>query len=166
MDLVFLDIDGVLNCDTTEERVSPLVIGIDDRLVKNLAEFVRRLENPKIVLTSTWKHDWFEDERLCGNDALYMNEALAKHRLKIWKSINGVSFDRGKFIREFLDSHRDDTDSWVVLDDTLFDDFDKEIIEHLCQTDYHIGFDIDSIERALKIIQSGKDKGKESSSGM
>lgn len=154
MDIVFLDIDGVLNCSTTKERVTPSVVGIDDRLVKNLADFIGHLKDPKIVLVSSWKIDWFPDEYLCSPAAKYMNAALAKHGLKIWTATSGSTFDRGKGIHEFVDYHKKNIDSWIVIDDSIFEDYDEEILHHLCQTNYHDGFDEDSIVRALKIIQN------------
>ena len=97
---------------------------------------------------------WFPDEYLCSLGAKYMNAALLKRGIKIWTATSGSTFDRGKGIHEFVDYHKKNIDSWIVIDDSIFEDYDEEILHHLCQTNYHDGFDEDSIVRALKIIQN------------
>src|SRR5262245_20949878 len=55
MKVIFLDIDGVLNCARTHNpRRLPYVI--DPRLKKHLDGLLERT-GAKIVLTSTWRHD-------------------------------------------------------------------------------------------------------------
>src|SRR5262245_15810602 len=55
MKIIFLDIDGVLNCARTHNpRRLPYVI--DPRLKKHLDGLLERT-GAKIVLTSTWRHD-------------------------------------------------------------------------------------------------------------
>ena len=64
MKIIFLDIDGVLNCVTTKERIpgSKLLLGMEDIKIRYLKEIVDRTD-AKIVLTSTWKVDWFKDDK-------------------------------------------------------------------------------------------------------
>ena len=55
MKVIFLDIDGVLNCPKTPNpRKLPYVI--DERLKKHLDRLLERT-GAKIVLTSTWRYD-------------------------------------------------------------------------------------------------------------
>jgi hypothetical protein len=55
MKVIFLDIDGVLNCSTTRNpRKLPYVA--DPKLVKRLLHVVTRTR-AKIVLSSTWRYD-------------------------------------------------------------------------------------------------------------
>jgi hypothetical protein len=55
MNVIFLDIDGVLNCkDTANPRNFPYVI--DRKLLKRLLRLLVRTK-AKVVLTSTWRYD-------------------------------------------------------------------------------------------------------------
>jgi hypothetical protein len=55
MKVVFLDIDGVLNCSKTNNpRKLPYVI--DPKLLKRLKRLLRRT-GAKVVLSSTWRYD-------------------------------------------------------------------------------------------------------------
>jgi hypothetical protein len=53
MKVIFLDIDGVLNCWATTERWRGY-IGIDPKLAQRFAELVT---GAKVVLSSTWRCD-------------------------------------------------------------------------------------------------------------
>lgn len=58
MKVIFLDIDGVLNCRTTTTRIAyngfDGFVGIDPALVKNLNKLVEATK-AEIVLSSTWR---------------------------------------------------------------------------------------------------------------
>ena len=68
MKIIFLDIDGVLNCDTTVESCGNY-LGIDNSKLKLLAEIVDKTK-AKVVLTATWKDKWFR-----GGGEKYKQEA-------------------------------------------------------------------------------------------
>ena len=51
---VFLDVDGVLNCRSTEDITPNGFTGVEDKKIALLADFVHET-GAKIVLTSTWK---------------------------------------------------------------------------------------------------------------
>ena len=63
MKVLFLDIDGVLNCETTWERLGEEfgvftgMMGIDFRLVERLKDWLRDHPEVKVVLSSTWRLD-------------------------------------------------------------------------------------------------------------
>ena len=61
MKIVFLDIDGVLNCEGSRSRCVGYR-GIDDKKVENLAQIVKAT-GAKIVLISTWKDDWRKTDK-------------------------------------------------------------------------------------------------------
>lgn len=60
MKLLFLDIDGVLNCDSTKERVGfgrfKHFRGLDQRLLKLFLNWLRG-KPVQVVLSSTWRLD-------------------------------------------------------------------------------------------------------------
>ena len=53
MKIIFLDVDGVLNCATTKERVRDLLF-VEDRKVQLLKELVDET-GATIILSSTWR---------------------------------------------------------------------------------------------------------------
>jgi HAD domain in Swiss Army Knife RNA repair proteins len=55
MKIIFLDIDGVLNCrKTPNPRKLPYIV--DRKLLKRLVRLIERT-GAKVVLTSTWRYD-------------------------------------------------------------------------------------------------------------
>ena len=77
MKIVFLDIDGVLNCEGSRSRCAGYR-GIDDKKVENLAKIVKAT-GAEIVLISTWKEDWRKtDKARQGMMANYLDKKLKK----------------------------------------------------------------------------------------
>jgi hypothetical protein len=137
--IIFLDIDGVLNCQKSESRCCGFV-GIDDDKVKRLRKIIEAT-GAKIVLTSTWKKDWIRDPNLkdeqneYGN---YLERKLRRENLFILdKTTDEKSLgDRGEGIFNYLKSHN--VDQWIAIDDEIFHDFeDYGVIEHLVKTSFY-----------------------------
>lgn len=61
MKVLFLDIDGVLNCPTTTEKVGrgpfAAFLGLDARLVGMLRDWLAENPDVKIVISSSWRED-------------------------------------------------------------------------------------------------------------
>ncbi len=137
MNVIFLDVDGVLNDHTTKAREPCGCIGIDDKKVSVL-QTIARLTDAKIVLTSTWKDGWEEDPDLSSATAIYLMNKLKRQGLRIIDKTDYTS-ERGKGIREWLARHPA-TIGWVVLDDDIFPDYQKcEILPHLVKTSFFEG---------------------------
>ena len=58
MKVIFLDVDGVLNCQKTEAKCRGF-IGVDSKKVKLLKKIVDATD-AKIVLSSSWKIGWWK----------------------------------------------------------------------------------------------------------
>lgn len=105
MKILFLDIDGVVNCRTTKERHGPF-IGIDPKL----ANIIRRIiseTNCKVVLSSTWRLN--EDSR---------NEVRNKVCQFVDQTINSRYGQRGDEIIEWLNRNGIFTyNDYAILDD-------------------------------------------------
>lgn len=136
MKIVFLDVDGVLNCMGSKSKCKGL-IGIDDKRVKLLKQIVD-VTNAFIVLTSSWKTGWKREpidkdsQKEMGN---YLDRKLKKERLYILDKTKYMS-ERGKGIIEWIDSHNVDT--WCVLDDEIFSDYEEYgILPHLVKTSFY-----------------------------
>ena len=99
MNVIFLDIDGVLNSRETEESCNG-VIGIDSDKVARLAEIVTS-NNAILLLTSTWRLHWWKKEKEDDEQhplGEYLDKKLAEHGLKIYDTVPYAGFDRGKAI--------------------------------------------------------------------
>lgn len=138
--IVFLDIDGVLNWERSKSYVIAdngyTYLGIDNIRVKRLAQIVNATD-AKIVLISTWKENFVvgaykQESRACK----YLSNKLRAQGLKVYDVIN-KDFkweERGYAITYWLKHH--EHKNWVVLDDQCyFFGYDRpEIKEHLIKT--------------------------------
>ena len=148
---IFLDVDGVLNNDETQDRVANDYFGISPELVDNLKELydklVERYGEVKIILSSTWKHRWSKTKKERQDEfANRLDEALAAVGLEVSSKI-GESFfvDRGALIKEYIDECP--CDDFVILDDCIFDFMEEELMDYLIHTDEAYGLrqsDIDA----------------------
>ena len=159
--VIFLDVDGVLNCSTSKsscyDAVCGVITGIDSDKVKRLAKIVEAT-GAEIVLSSDWKDGWSKYYTSSKpSHAKYLdNHLYKKGRLTIkdkTPNTNKGSWFRGEEILAYLRSHQD-VESYVILDDTLFEDFSiKEISEHLVLTEYKVGLTDDDVEKAIRILR-------------
>lgn len=137
MKVIFLDIDGVLNYVCAEAREPGGCIGIADEPLAVLADLVQRT-NAEIVLISSWKTRWEMGEQ-CHRMGQYLNERLASVGLSIIDKTIDNHDDRGHGIAKWLDAHPE-VESWLVLDDDIFPDYDEEFIRPcLMQTNFYTG---------------------------
>lgn len=115
MNVIFLDIDGVLNGYETAEQSPEGFTGIDDEKVALLAE-IAQLFHAEIVLSSDWRLSFNKDR-----DTKYLLEKLNKYGLKITDFTPNISSQlRGAEISVWLDQHKE-VEQYVVLDDNKFD---------------------------------------------
>lgn len=160
--VIFLDIDGVLNCnfwnDNRQREISDGTL-IDEEKVKMLALLTARTK-AKIILHSGWRF-WFDHELkpICP-EAKMLIEMFQKEGL----IINGLTPDltteeirktqkfslvKADEILLWLKSHKNVTE-WVVLDD--LDLHHMQIEQHQVKPDSKIGLTFDDIEKAEKIL--------------
>ncbi|NLK96924.1 MAG: hypothetical protein GX272_02445 [Epulopiscium sp.] len=156
MNLIFLDIDGVLNCSESKSRCGGY-LGIDDRKVKLLAEIVKQT-NAKIILVSSWKVHWekfYKDEQ--NELANYLDRKLKRQGLYIVDKTKHYGDERGKEIIEYLENITVNN-KWIVLDDEIFPDYEKlGICEHLVKTSfYNSGLKAEHVELAVKLLNELK----------
>lgn len=156
MKLIFLDIDGVLNCQNSRTKCMGF-IGIDDDKVKRLKQIVDATD-AKIILCSSWKNGWepvFKDEQ--REDGHYIDRKMKRQGLKIINKTDDKGSDRGAGIKKFLENFKS-VDSWIVLDDEVFDDYEElGIMPHLVQTDFYNdngGIQEEHVQLAIKILNN------------
>lgn len=160
MKVIFLDIDGVLNCATSKsfciDDDGRVIKGVDSDKVKRLAKIVEAT-GAEIVLSSDWKDGWSKYYTSSKpSHAKYLdNHLYKKGRLTIkdkTPNTNKGSWFRGEEILTYLRLHQD-IENYVILDDTFFEDFDnKNIIDHLIITDYKYGLTDENVKQAIEIL--------------
>ena len=139
--VIFLDVDGVLNCRSTKDKCGAYR-GIDDKKVSLLKEIVDAT-GAIIVLISSWKEWWTNNPRYKPKQdemATYLDEKLAKQGLVIRdKTRDGNPFKRGKGILRFIERQKEigiDIRKYVILDDEIFDYLEAKMSRHLIRTNF------------------------------
>lgn len=154
---VFLDVDGVLNCSSTKEITPNGFTGVEDKKIALLAALVHETE-ARIVLTSTWKDkDLWLRELHPGADLAYLLSRLSDHGVEV-EAYAGDG-DRGRAVREWLDSHRGRA---VIFDDHWVHCFKAAgVSRYVVQTSERTGLQPKHIRRARQILEMQKEKGDE-----
>lgn len=160
MKVIFLDIDGVLNCSTSKsfchDDLCGIIHGIDSDKVKRLAKIVEAT-GAQIVLSSDWKDGWekYYTTSKPSHVKYLDNHLYKKGKLTIkdkTPKTNKGSWFRGNEILTYLKTHPN-IEGYVILDDTFFDDFaNKEIEEHLVLTNREVGLTDGDVKNAIKIL--------------
>lgn len=114
MKVIFLDIDGVLNCRTTQDRIEGYV-GLCAERIARLNRITAAHPDAKIVISSTWRHAYHGDLRQLLKERGVTTEVIGQTPVKF------SYVPRGGEIRMWLDDRRDDFPDekleYVVLDD-------------------------------------------------
>ena len=161
--LLFLDIDGVLNCDAStpylipDPEIEDKYLGIDEDKLQNLKHIIEET-GAEIWLTSTWKEKWFrirkEKQDAFANE---IDKRFANHGLKVVdKTHDGLVSGRGCGIRHVINTLEPAPTAWVVLDDEHFADYTKyDIDDHLVLTDWRTeGLTKAKAKEAIKILKN------------
>ena len=116
MQVIFLDVDGVLNImspsyNTAYYRPDGSVRWMDDHLVQRFNYLVKKT-GAEIVISSSWRLDMKDLEK-----------QLKKNGFEHWDKVQGETpyfGDRGDEIQKYLDEHPE-VDGYVVLEDEIAD---------------------------------------------
>ena len=156
MNVIFLDIDGVLNGDDTVERAPSGCFFVDEVRMARLVR-ITKSTGAKLVLTSSWRRGWsdIENGRTETKDTLdfiALKTALYAHGLElIGKTPESEEDYRGKEIQEWLDKwDGEPVESMVILDD----DGDMEpFMTKLVLTSFSDGLQDADADRAVAILK-------------
>ena len=152
--LLFLDIDGVLNSSTTKEKIN-FHTGIDDEKLLLLKKIIDKTD-ANIILTSSWKLNWFYDpgDKVKQDDFTnYLDEKMNKYGLFPVDKTEGNSFFRGAEIIEYLRVLKKcgfGFNKFVILDDNIFDFIETKLDKYLVKVDYKTGLTYDNVIEAIK----------------
>jgi len=152
--IIFLDIDGVLNSRRYDRaRDYSKQTDIDETRVPLVKEIVDATD-AKIVLSSTWRYHWNADSSLCDEDGRYINEIFAKFGLTIYDKTPdlGIMASRREEIKEWLDTTDEKIDSFVIIDDYMFDW--GEFVERFVRTEpqFRAGLEEEHVIKAIEIL--------------
>lgn len=138
MKVIFLDIDGVLNEDTTPSRTKSRVVFIDQEKMLRLKRIVDATD-AKIVLSSTWRYD--RDDPQYNADFLELQEAFWNIGLEFYDytPVDAIGIRRGMEIKAWLGLHRGEVDCFIILDDELFDFEERGLLPYLIKTEFGDG---------------------------
>lgn len=121
---IFLDVDGVLNT-SSQWRIKNYAL--NDKCLTNFYALLEVIDDPKIVLSSTWRNGIARD----GSKAAHVNDLInALSQAGIYdmdKTATSPDGSRSKEIDYYLRRHPGD--KYIILDDdaTLFDENTKNL---------------------------------------
>lgn len=143
MNIIFLDIDGVLNSLPYCERVlaeGKTQCEIDESKAALLAQIVQE-NNAKLVLSSTWKSLKDAPEKDCQDMWSYLVNTLAKYELEIYDTIPNISGNRPHEISIWLGLQLSTQHiNWISLEDDFHEQHYHQygLDGHLIQTSYFV----------------------------
>ena len=150
MKVIFLDIDGVLNCDRYLIENKCRGIGIDPMRVILVADIVRA-SGAKIVLTTSWRSHWSEKSEECDVLGREINEAFAAQGLSVYSKTPRLGYDREIEILAWLDDNPEVMD-FVIIDDMWLQD--KALDGHIIHTSpFRGGLCEDEAMDAIEILR-------------
>lgn len=151
MKIVFLDIDGVLNEDSTPTRTKSRAIFIDRDKLLRLKRIVDAT-GAKIVLSSTWRYD--RDDPKYNGDFLELREALQNVGLDFYDYTpeDAIGIRRGMEIKVWLGLHPE-VSRYIILDDNLFDFKERGLLPRLIKTEFgYGGLTNEHIQEAIDLL--------------
>jgi hypothetical protein len=178
--IIFLDIDGVLNGynrwnllgwkfisliknEKLKQKLRLLYIeltdpaGVHKRKVKKLSRIIKAT-NAKVVMSSSWRFGWwntpYENQY---NDQKKLTDLFIKYNIEVIDITPGlIDHGRGDEIKEWLKNHEDLVKRFVILDDERFD-LESFAESHLVQTSSsngkYSGLKNTHVKKAIKILK-------------
>ena len=154
MKIIFLDIDGVLNYSKCKARATSGCLGIEEEKVKLLRQIIDQTD-AIVVLTSTWKIDWFPSAFIedLPKDGQYLEKQLAKHKVFIRAKTEDPSWaQRGQGILDFIETSKYNVEQFVILDDESFDFIELGLENRFVKTSFVDGLLPEHVEKAVSIL--------------
>ena len=121
MKVIFLDVDGVLNCEYTKEKIDDILFVMDSKI--ELLKTIIDQTGAKVVLSSTWRQGWLDMEHGINSREvchfLALQEKLTEHGIELlFRTPIHTIDDRGAEIEEWLKTRNGEPiESYVLLDD-------------------------------------------------
>lgn len=163
MKVIFLDIDGVLNCTHCKMKIDGFNFVMDEK-IELLKQLVDRT-GAKIVLSSTWRFGWSYIEASGEKDAFQQREI--RHFFALQEKLRefGLEFlDRTPVLNESMNHRGEEIDQWlrewkgepvesfVILDD-LNGKYLRPHSDRLVRTSIRNGLEQRHVDLAVKILE-------------
>lgn len=152
--IVFLDIDGVLNSVKYDCERTAAQGNIDESRMPLLQALLAACP-AQIVLSSSWRKHWGPTPCECDGIGEALNRLFAKYGLKIFDKTPTLStHGRAQEIGAWLDAHAAEVDRFVILDDE-FGGW-GELAEHLVRTNPRIGRGLEErhVQEAISLLRA------------
>ena len=147
MKIIFLDVDGVLNCYLHNFKPQ-----LEDSKIRLLKEIVDATD-AKIVLSSSWRE--------VSGLKYKLKTKLAEYGLEIYDHITVLwsGTPRSREIEGYIKSHYTDIEQFVILDDGDFDEdrLKKLFPYHFVKTTMRYGLTSTKKDQAIKVLNSDID---------
>lgn len=154
--IIFLGVDGVLNCQTTQDIIDGS-IGIDDDRVSLLKDMVDIMD-ARIVLVSLWKQRWYAYSK-DRQDILAstLDERLERQGLVIADLTEDAAdyWARGRGILNWIERQRGPIGRILILDDESYDYHECGLSRYHIRTSYYGeqgGLQPEHIERLRRMM--------------
>lgn len=154
MKLIFLDIDGVFNYWRCESRAPSGCLGIDEEKVKLLRQIIDQT-GAIVVLTSTWKIDWYRTECIedLPKNGQYLVNQLSKYKIPIYDKTKGTNWaKRGQGILDFIEELNYSVEQFVIIDDESFDFLELGLEHRFVKTSFEDGLLPEHVDKAVNIL--------------
>ena len=146
MKVLFLDIDGVVNCAKTTARYRG-VIGIDPHMAFLVGRIILNTD-AKVVLSSSWRgwRDGEDEIRKCVYDFIDVTPRLFSH-----PALDQQPVVRGDEIRAWLDQHPK-VEHYAILDDNS--DMLPDQKSHLFKTEWEVGITPEISDKVIAYLNA------------
>ena len=150
MKVIFLDFDGVLNNTGYRNSAKDYYEDFIDESRIPLLKYIVDSTGAVIVLTTTWRHYWSEDETDTSLATSKINAIFNKYGLKIHSKTGSFHEQRDYEIRMFLCCN--DVDNYVIVDDVDFGWSEINRGKFVKTDDSKLGLDECSAAEAIRIL--------------
>ena len=149
MKVIFLDFDGVLNCEKYIQSCEENGVIIDPAKMLLLKKLINATE-AEIVLTTSWREHWDKHISKCDNIGIKINEIFKKYDLEIFDKTTKLKSSREAEIKDWLNKNIEVGD-FVVLDDAFLsaDYLDGHFVK---TSNYFGGLDKNDVKKAIEIL--------------
>ena len=157
IDVLFLDIDGVLNSEDYFYSIPADQLNdipLDKRCVARVSRIIEAT-GAVIVLTSSWRGGWDKDPEKIREEGRVLNKIFAEYGMTIYdKTPVSTRGRRPVEIKEWMESCGERVRRYVIIDDYDFDWKKHKMHKHWVQTDYTAsGLTDEKAEEAIALFR-------------
>lgn len=145
MKILFLDIDGVLNREGTQEKVKTIFgpfTGVDKVLYNKLEKYLERRPDVRVVLSSSWRFD----ERFDGAFTKHLRDLGLNWVGETPRTANGRGGDIVAYIQ--AQPQQPQVTHWGIIDDVDCTPLNNILVK----TDHNTGLKDSDLEKLDKLL--------------